>query len=83
MREAEVQWGFDTFVSTYLEDLLRFHGDAFQTYNTSLQQQIHHLLFVTNQVCSSGLVQTVLEEHNTVKVSNISSFKIINYIITS
>ena len=74
MCEAEVQLGFDTFVSTYLEDLLRFHGDAFQTYNTSLQQQIHHLLFVTNQVCSSGLVKTILEEHNIVKVSTVCSF---------
>ena len=67
LKDGLVPSSFDEFVSTYLEDVLKFHGSRFTTYNLSLQQQIHHLSFVAKQIAAGGLVQTILEEHSIVR----------------
>ena len=58
---------FQNFISNYLQDILKFHGAVFFTYNAALQQQIQHLSFVVQAVCDSGLVENVLQEHSVVE----------------
>ena len=68
IEDFEASVNFETFVSGYLHDVLKFHGQRFKTYNASLQQQIQHLSFVSDLVCNRGLLQTILDQHKIIKV---------------
>ena len=59
---------YKDFVSNYLEDVLNFHGERFNDYNLSLQQQIQHLSFITKVISTSGHLEIILEEHDVIKV---------------
>ena len=67
--DAQEEMRLHDFVSVFLEDLLKFHGTRFRTYDASLQQQIQYLSFVAGVVVKNGLVRTILDEHNIVQVS--------------
>ena len=67
--DAQEEMRFHDFVSVFLQDLLKFHGARFKTYDASLQQQIQYLSFVTGVVVEHGLVKLILDEHNIVQVS--------------
>ena len=59
---------YKDFISNYLEDVLNFHGERFNDYNLSLQQQIQHLSFITKVISTSGHLEIILEEHDVIKV---------------
>ena len=67
--DAQEEMRFHDFVSVFLQDLLKFHGARFKTYDASLQQQIQYLSFVAGVVVEHGLVKLILDEHNIVQVS--------------
>ena len=59
---------YKDFVSNYLEDVLNFHGERFNDYNSSLQQQIQHLTFIAKMISTSGHLEMILKEHDVIKV---------------
>ena len=67
--DAQEEMRFHDFVSVFLQDLLKFHGARFKTYDASLQQQIQYLSVVAGVVVEHGLVKLILDEHNIVQVS--------------
>ena len=67
--DAQEEMRFHNFVSVFLQDLLKFHGARFKTYDASLQQQIQYLSVVAGVVVEHGLVKLILDEHNIVQVS--------------
>ena len=65
---------YKDFISNYLEDVLNFHGERFNNYNISLQQQIQHLTFIAKIISTSGHLQMILEEHDVIKVGKCDNF---------
>ena len=58
---------FEYFVSSFLRNVINYHGEAFRTYNTALQQQIYHINFIATLVCKTENVQMVLSSHEVVQ----------------
>ena len=58
---------FEEFVSSYLQDVILYHGEGFRNYDPSLQQQIEHISFISSLVCQTGNVQAVLDHHQIVR----------------
>ena len=65
---------YKDFVSNYLEDVLNYHGERFNNYNLSLQQQIQHLTFIAKMISTSGHLEMILEEHDIIKVGRSDHF---------
>ena len=58
---------FERFVSSFLRNVINYHGEAFRTYNTALQQQIYHINFIATLVCKTENVQMILSSHEIVQ----------------
>ena len=66
---------FEHFVSSFLQNVIKYHGEAFRTYNIALQQQIYHIKFIATLVCKTENFQMVLSSLEVVQ-NDIDSGKV-------